>query len=788
MALSASVRASYSALSSPVVDMTAHYPGSKGGEAVEIGVDKIWLEFDGFGSSQIITCADAPGIAMCASTTIENGRNEPLWSTTESSVGATTMRCWNASSIGLSRPLSGGVRAWVDLSADKIADFDATTTVVMEEGVFCGNQTRKRNAFATWTFRTVSAPEVPEDAMTANTTVTTKKYSVYGLGVFLNDVATIDISAGTFYGDLSIYALRYYRTFVDPKTALEEATVKGPRSDRECAMQSGDLADKWLLLKRAKVLSTAPLATQLQTEARNARDEEDDDDDEEDVVSVDDTGRFVTMVNAGKFPKVEVEYRADDFDHLRLRTEFYFEPRLRSYPFQRQTLPITLELASDVLRQTPSKLLCLLTPYSGFAPLLSSFSALENEDKVLSATADVGEAPRAPPFPACDGAPQFEFPRTRHKHKLRRSQLRRVNVTSTSEHNHRRQQTHLGGLYPCAPKRSTSRLSLLIVYEPPVRLGAMVLLPSGLIGAGALVSYALSDPVSRLQTLATSLLAAVVQHASIRAALPPRSVMTTADEFAFCVYAVIAVATTASFFVALSNSSEARKLAGCAGAASVIFFFHAKPPAGFDLDWRPALLIFAAIFFALALITTPTAIMRCVTNWFYGAHPSMRSRSQLRRRHTTKSLPPDTPDVSSTVAHTSLLEDSDNDDLDEGTELQDYSHYETSPKPIAHRRHKILQTNACTLCLQLELCCFSVARVSRLRSCSRQTTGYAGAIADDKKVSSGDDRAALADTVLIDSQQPRSKGKLKSRHLPVHYEERTSVKTPFRPRTVSILE
>lgn len=184
-----------------VVEMTAHHPSSTGNEAVEIGVDSLWAEFGAL-SGEVSTCHDSPPMAMCASTTISKGEDSSSWH----DLGSTTMRCWNSSSISKRASATGAFRAWVDLSLDKIADFDTTTTVVLEEGVFCAEASR--NAFATWTFRTVSAPEVPDDAKTANTTVTTKKYSVYGLGVFLNDVATIDMGAGTFYGDVSIYALR----------------------------------------------------------------------------------------------------------------------------------------------------------------------------------------------------------------------------------------------------------------------------------------------------------------------------------------------------------------------------------------------------------------------------------------------------------------------------------------------------------------------------------------------------------------------------------------------------
>lgn len=150
------------------------------------------------------------------------------------------------------------------------------------------------------------------------------------------------------------------------------------------------------------------------------------------------------LINGGKFPKVESFYRDEEIlDHVRVRTEFYFEPTLADYPFQVQRLPMSVELDSDVLSQRPSQLLCLLEPYSGFAPTMSSFSAAENVENTLSASVVANESPRRPPFDSgCVG--QLDFPRS-----------------STA----------------CSPTHATSRLSLSIRYVAPKRLGAMVLSP-----------------------------------------------------------------------------------------------------------------------------------------------------------------------------------------------------------------------------------------------------------------------------------------------------------------------
>ena len=135
-------------------------------------------------------------------------------------------------------------------------------------------------------------------------------------------------------------------------------------------------------------------------------------------------------------------------------------------------------------------------------------------------------------------------------------------------------------------------------YVAPKRLGALVLLPPALIALGSLVSYALDQPSHRLQTCATSTLAAVVQHASIRAALPPRSVVTTADDFAFCVYAVVAAALLATLAAMLRP--ETTKDGACVGLASVLFFLHAKRPAGAGVSWAKTLAAVAVAAAALA--------------------------------------------------------------------------------------------------------------------------------------------------------------------------------------------
>ena len=70
---------------------------------------------------------------------------------------------------------------------------------------------------------------------------------------------------------------------------------------------------------------------------------------------------------------------------------------MKDYPFNTQTLPVTLEMISDSVQQKPSSLLCYLERYSGFAPQLSSFSPTF-PTRTISADFNVGEAYNWPPF------------------------------------------------------------------------------------------------------------------------------------------------------------------------------------------------------------------------------------------------------------------------------------------------------------------------------------------------------------------------------------------------------
>ena len=85
------------------------------------------------------------------------------------------------------------------------------------------------------------------------------------------------------------------------------------------------------------------------------------------------------------------------------------------------------------------------------------------------------------------------------------------------------------------------------------------------------------------------MLAAVTQHAAIRSALPPRAPTTAADDFAFCVYAVVAVAVLAA--VAEMLAPRVRMDCLCLAPASLLIFVHARPPISLDAPLAVAVML-----------------------------------------------------------------------------------------------------------------------------------------------------------------------------------------------------
>ena len=244
----------------------------------------------------------------------------------EISVSVAKIRhCINATGalVNVTAPTTVTIALPDDLQA-ALCQFKTAATVDVKDGAFKDSVGRLTEAVH-WAFATVEVPEIPTGAVTADSTIEPKEVHVYGVGVYVTDLAAIDLKAGTFYVDLQVYVLHYYRSFEDQNTALAEATEDSPFG-RQCKEVKGHKS-KWLYLANV-TLSTLEDQQLLQ------------------------------FANIGKLPKINLKPRsnADELvggsshkdkatttylDHFRVQSEFYFAAMLKQYPFQTQHLPVS---------------------------------------------------------------------------------------------------------------------------------------------------------------------------------------------------------------------------------------------------------------------------------------------------------------------------------------------------------------------------------------------------------------------------------------------------------------
>lgn len=184
------------------------------------------------------------------------------------------------------------------------------------------------------------------------------------------------------------------------------------------------------------------------------------------------------------------------------------------------------EMISDTVQQRPSSLLCYLDRYSGFAPLMSSFSSTF-PTRTLSASFQVGEVATGPPFHVGSSANHFIYPRP-------------------------------AGDDDSALTHLSSRLELMIDYQRTYALGVLEMAPALFIGISSTLNYALppEDYRSRLTSCTTALLAAVVQHGSLRSQLPPQSILTEGDLLMVVIYTIISAGMLSSVTVAVTVHHE----------------------------------------------------------------------------------------------------------------------------------------------------------------------------------------------------------------------------------------
>ena len=317
------------------------------------------------------------------------------------------------------------------------------------------------------------------DQPNVDTVVTPKELRVYGVGMYLLDVGEIDMKKGTFSAHFQLYMLEFYRSFEDMGTARKEAM--NPHS-RACVETTH--GEKFRFLKN---VTAADMLKKL---------------------------NFINPASALRINAVFDE-SLELFDHFMVQGTWRFSPETSNYPFQDQQLPITLEHFGESVSPTPMVLLCSLDSFSGFARNLSSFatSGREFDEPLLSAKIMISEKAFWPPLDYEEAVANAEF-----HYPVR--------------------------FFDQRPTRISSRFSMVVTYRQSILMGALEIATSMFVALSPLLTYLL--PVeefrAKLSACTAALLAAVVQHSSLRNRIPQRSSVTNTDFAMLVVYIIISLA------------------------------------------------------------------------------------------------------------------------------------------------------------------------------------------------------------------------------------------------------
>ncbi|GBG32399.1 Hypothetical Protein FCC1311_086242 [Hondaea fermentalgiana] len=330
--------------------------------------------------------------------------------------------------------------------------------------------------------------EPKPDNLGADTLVQIDRIAVYGVGIFVLDVGGVDLRKGVFNADLQIFLLKYHLDFEDVATARREAM----HSNRTCKDVAHGERFQFIRGEAAKSLES--------------------------------TFNFINAA-AKTVPELVFAHDAVEvFDHFRVRSSWTFSPKVANYPFQDQDMSVQLEIAGQSVTREPTAILCMLETFSGFAQNLSSLALSEADMRAghptYTSRFTISEERRWPPLSG-NFIPPYRFP---HDASIARQ-----------------------------PMRTSSRLSWVVSLHRPYIIGALELAPALFVAASALISYflPLSELRSRLTTCTTSLLAAVVQHSSLRSRIPERAAVTHADLAMLVVYSLILLSMLATVLVSV---------------------------------------------------------------------------------------------------------------------------------------------------------------------------------------------------------------------------------------------
>ena len=152
------------------------YGPGRNHDLVEVGTDSVYVDFD----EAVSACEDQPSSAICV---YASGKDRS---------------CGDGS-------LEADAKRGIVKLPNELKQFDTRYDIAIAQGVFCAVNGSTSSETVRWTVQTVSEPEVDDEATTANTTTTVDQVEVYGLGIFVSDVASIDLQSSTWYGDCLLY-------------------------------------------------------------------------------------------------------------------------------------------------------------------------------------------------------------------------------------------------------------------------------------------------------------------------------------------------------------------------------------------------------------------------------------------------------------------------------------------------------------------------------------------------------------------------------------------------------
>eukprot|EP00039_Didymoeca_costata_P020867 m.342683 g.342683 ORF g.342683 m.342683 type:complete len:613 (+) comp21714_c0_seq1:376-2214(+) len=341
-----------------------------------------------------------------------------------------------------------------------------------------------------------------------------------GIGVYVLNLAEINLQAGSFYIDfvLTIFTeLKSYASFNDAMDTFGKSQYQ--RSVRECSpmVEWTNSTKSVFLTDMLSPKSVTPLGSQNPKGYRAVSPSQ--------FINEDTTLEalsltFATMGRGLDIQPMRGDPGSSDMNY-RVKGVAYFRPDLRQWPFDTQLLEIMIEDLEQTLHSSVSFLFCHMSTYSGFSPTIR-FPNHKNQLQISSSVREVCWPPFADPSKqptTCGGddnciandAPQHC---TRTFKPFREESLRSFSCYCR------------GGKY------SSSRYVTTISFKAPsAQRFIKAYLPAVMISFINSMSYLMpyKDYSQRITICVGTLTALVLFHVSLTNQLPPSTTNTLAD-------------------------------------------------------------------------------------------------------------------------------------------------------------------------------------------------------------------------------------------------------------------